>query len=115
MASYFNRFRQEAQEEMLGSAVSPVQRAFNIASSSYLMALILLIGMVAALPLLLLFKIFFNSHEHESEVDSSILPSPPATVTNKGRSSTRRRGVYMEHRDSINLHKQRVLLTLDDE
>ena len=107
----FHRFRQEAREERLGSGASPAQRVFNIASSSYLMVLILPIGLIFCLPLLLLLpliKILFGSYENESEVDASILSSPPATKTNKVSSSTRRRGAYMEHRDSINLHATRL-------
>lgn len=111
------RFRQEVREERLGSAASPVLRAFNIASSSYIMALILLMGMVAALPLLLLFKIFSTLvSSSDGDVDTSIL-SRSATTDNKGRSTTRRRGAYMEHRDSINLHAKRLeyLSSLNDE
>ena len=55
-----HRFRREYREERLGTSTSPVQRAFDAASSNIIMILFLLIGFISAtiacLPLLLLLK-----------------------------------------------------------
>ena len=82
-----HRFRQEAYEERLRSSVSPVQRAFNIATSSVIMALFMIVGilvaMVACLPVLLAIKIasvissFFVSRQ--DMIESSINPDFPET------------------------------------
>ena len=80
------RFRQEARAERLGSSTSPVQRAFNIASSSCVMVIFLIIGIVSAtiasLPLLLLLKVsstvfsYYDGSPHDDIIDSSIFPPP---------------------------------------
>ena len=82
---YF-RFRQELRAERLGSSTSPVQRAFNIASSSCVMVVFLIIGIVSAtiasLPLLLLLKVsssvfsYYDGSPHDDIIDSSIFPPP---------------------------------------
>lgn len=71
-------------------APSPVEWAFDIATSSAICASVLIIGVIAAtmayLPILLLLRVssmllfpFFNSHH--DDVDSSIRPySPPSDV-----------------------------------
>jgi len=95
---YF-RFRQEARAERLGSSTSPVQRAFNIASSSCIMVVFLIIGIVSAtiasLPLLLILKVsssvfsyYDGSSSHDDIVDSSIFPysSPSDDNSSNGNS-----------------------------
>lgn len=82
-----HRFRSEAREERLGSSAdSPVQRAFNIASSSVIVASLLIVGLLAAtvacLPMLLLLKItsiFFSCSSQEEDVDTSVRPYSPST------------------------------------
>ena len=76
------RFRDEVREERRGSADSPVQRAFNVASSSAILVVFLIVVLVAAtiacLPLLLALKIssaVFSCAAHHDGVDSSVLPS----------------------------------------
>ncbi|KAL3823139.1 hypothetical protein ACHAXA_010395 [Cyclostephanos tholiformis] len=97
--SDIKRFRREALEERReykreeggtdSSAPSPVERAFDIATSSAISAFVLIIGLVAAtmacLPILLLLKVssmlFFPFASCHDDVDSSILPySPPTDV-----------------------------------
>jgi len=91
---YF-RFRQEARAERLGSSTSPVQRAFNVASSSCVMVIFLIIGIVSAtiasLPLLLLLKVsstvfsYYDGSPHDDIIDSSIY-SPPSDNSSSGSS-----------------------------
>ena len=84
------RFRHEARVERMGggSAPSPVQRAFNTASSSVIIMTLMIVGllgaMIACLPILLLIKIastlysFTSSCYQVDDVDSSVRPySPP--------------------------------------
>lgn len=95
--SEMDRFRKEAREERdserkrMEPAVSPVQRAFNFASSSVVLVIVLIIGVIAAtiacLPILLLLKITsvaFSCASRE-DIDSSIRPcslsSDPETST----------------------------------
>ncbi|KAL9178662.1 hypothetical protein ACHAXT_002000 [Thalassiosira profunda] len=80
------RFRDEVREERRGSADSPVQRAFNVASSSAILVVFLIVGLIAAtiacLPLLLALKIssaVFSCAAHHDGVDSSVLPYSPST------------------------------------
>lgn len=72
----------------MGSADSPVQRAFNIASSSVILVIFLIVGLISAtiacLPILLLLKIAsilysFGSSPHEDDVDSSVHPYSPSS------------------------------------
>jgi len=70
----------------MGSADSPVQKAFNIASSSIITALFLIVGLIAAtiacLPILLLLKVssvLFSSWSSQEHVDSSLQPHSAAT------------------------------------
>ena len=66
---------------------SPVERAFDIASSSVISASFLIIGLVAAqvvcLPILLLLRVsamlFFPFNSRRDDVDSSIRPYSPPT------------------------------------
>ena len=92
------RFRQEVRAERLGSSTSPVQRAFNIASSSCVMVVFLIIGIVSAtiasLPLLLLLKIsssvfsYYHGSSHHDIIDSSIFPySPPSNGSSSNGNS----------------------------
>jgi len=80
-----HRFRKEAREERMGSAVSPVQRAFNVASSSLVTVLLLIVGMIAAtiacLPILLLLKIasILFSCASQEDIDSSVQPYSPSS------------------------------------
>ena len=85
---FYSRFRREAREERMGSADSPVQRAFNIASSSVILVIFLIVGLISAtiacLPILLLLKIAsilysFGSSPHEDDVDSSVHPYSPSS------------------------------------
>ena len=71
------------------SAPSPLERAFNVASSSVITASVLIIGLVAAtmacLPILLLLRVssilLFPFNTCQDDVDSSIRPySPPTDV-----------------------------------
>mmetsp|Transcript_18310 Transcript_18310/g.39579 ORF Transcript_18310/g.39579 Transcript_18310/m.39579 type:complete len:161 (-) Transcript_18310:209-691(-) len=79
--SEVDRFRKEAREEILGSADSPVQRAFDNASSSVIIVVFLIIGLIVAaiafLPILLLLKISFPPSQED--IDSSIQPYAPST------------------------------------
>merc|ERR1719491_898590 len=89
-----DRFRKEAQEERMGSAVSPVQRAFDAASSSMAVFVFLLVGMVAAtiacLPILLLLKIksVLSSCTAQENIDFCVLHSSPSTGTGSARSQS---------------------------
>ena len=92
-----DRFRIEASEERRekmryetrkdSSSPSPVERAFDIASSSVISASFLIIGLVAAqvvcLPILLLLRVsamlFFQFNSRRDDVDSSIRPYSPPT------------------------------------
>ncbi len=110
------RFRREASEEMRekkgeemtektreemrkdSSAPSPVERVFDIASSSIISASFLIIGLVAAqvacLPILLLLRVssilFFPLNSRRDDVDSSIRPYSPQSVDVEASSFTER-------------------------
>mmetsp|Transcript_18312 Transcript_18312/g.33048 ORF Transcript_18312/g.33048 Transcript_18312/m.33048 type:complete len:173 (-) Transcript_18312:105-623(-) len=81
----YARFRKEAREEKMGATISPVQRAFNVASSSFFGVLVLIVGLIATtiacLPILLFIKLssVVFSHATQEDVDSSIQPYPPST------------------------------------
>merc|ERR1712238_66941 len=96
MGGYFytrhdmERFRKEAKEERMGSAVSPVQGALDTASSSMALFMFLIVGMLAAtiacLPILLLLKThsFLSSCTSQEDIDSSVRLSPPLTGSGTG-------------------------------
>jgi len=85
-----DRFRKEAQEERIGSVVSPVQRASDASSSSMTLFMFLLVGMLAAtiacLPILLLLKTrsVLSACASQECVDSSVRHSPLSTDSGTG-------------------------------
>ena len=103
-----HRFRREALEERREktreerrkdySSPSPVERAFDIASSSMISAFLLVIVLVAAtmtcLPILLLLRVssmlFFPFNSSQDDVDSSIRPYSPPTDDVEASSFTER-------------------------
>mmetsp|Transcript_14938 Transcript_14938/g.26733 ORF Transcript_14938/g.26733 Transcript_14938/m.26733 type:complete len:173 (+) Transcript_14938:107-625(+) len=81
----YARFRKEAREENMGSAITPVQRVFNVASSSFFGVLVLIVGLIATmtacLPILLFIKLssVVFSYATQEDIDSSIHPYSPST------------------------------------
>ena len=101
------RFRKEAREERLGSSVSPVERAFNLALSNFVFVVILIVGLIAAtiacLPILLLHKIAFTifaTCASREEIDWSVQSYAGIVYLDQKSSLTERRLVSISGQSS---------------